>query len=585
MEPKDGFRMSYIQLNDDPPQNSRETRPHPQSSAEQAFLRSQNRAFWGTSWTLEIGACFISIITVVSISVVLLRYDGKSIPEWPHGITLNTLVSVLSTIMKAQVTFIVMESLAQLKWSWFHGGNKLSDLARLDAASRGALGAMNVLIRFVPRHLISFGCLILVLGTVTDPFVQQVMSTVSRPVNLRHSTFIQTCNTSLYTDYSEGSGPGMNKAPLSTLGAIYSGIFQEQGTNSKNTLFNCPTGNCTFSPYQTLGYCSRCANITDSLTLTKTVVVPTIPQEDIYNYTLPNNFTFSTSMNSIYLMNATTDESLELVKLDTTDITPIINFTAITAAGYGVPPRISATECTLYFCVQTYNSSVSNGQLSENIISTKATTNASYSAFSEENFAITPEKCYTNGTVYDDPSKYPKKCVYNVNWLSRLAMSNSLDSLLKGTGSLFVSNRPRWDSDTLEALYGLYGNYTDINLVFQSLASSLTVNARSNVCTSDVRGKAWSVESFVRVRWGWFILPIIVVVLSVIFLMVTIAHTRNQYIWKSSPLALLFSGLMVEVPSPIKAHPTVRGMEEISRKLNIVLESSHDGVKLKAVPT
>jgi hypothetical protein len=72
-------------------------------------------------------------------------------PEWPYGITLNALVSVLSTVMKATMAFIFTECLAQLKWSWFRGGNKLSDLALLDAASRGAAGAFIVLFRFLPR--------------------------------------------------------------------------------------------------------------------------------------------------------------------------------------------------------------------------------------------------------------------------------------------------------------------------------------------------------------------------------------------------------------------------------------------------
>lgn len=102
-------------------------------------------------------------------------------PEWPHGITLNALISVLSTGMKATMGFILTECLAQLKWSWFRGGNSLSDLALLDAASRGAAGAFIVLFSFLASgsrsihstdicelltyysHLVTFGCFILVL--------------------------------------------------------------------------------------------------------------------------------------------------------------------------------------------------------------------------------------------------------------------------------------------------------------------------------------------------------------------------------------------------------------------------------------
>jgi hypothetical protein len=57
-----------------------------------------------------------------------------------------------------------------------------------------------------------------------------------------------------------------------------------------------------------------------------------------------------------------TPTELDLVQLDEQTLLLIVNFTAISATGYKVPPGISATECALYFCVDTYNASVKNGQ-------------------------------------------------------------------------------------------------------------------------------------------------------------------------------------------------------------------------------
>jgi Protein of unknown function (DUF3176) len=146
---KDGYRLSYVRLDDTPEASEQQQRPL--SSAEQAFLQSQTRASWGASWTLEILGCLTSIAFLVAIIAVLFYYDGKPMPQWPYGITLNALVSILSTVMKATMAFILAESLAQLKWSWFRDGNKLSDLALLDAARRGVMGAFVVLFRFLPR--------------------------------------------------------------------------------------------------------------------------------------------------------------------------------------------------------------------------------------------------------------------------------------------------------------------------------------------------------------------------------------------------------------------------------------------------
>ncbi|KAJ5702785.1 hypothetical protein N7488_010333 [Penicillium malachiteum] len=572
---KEGYRLSYVPLNDGP-ENPGRARVRPLSSAEQVFLQSQAHGFWGASWTWEILSCLTSIMFFIALILVLWHYDGKPMPDWPYGITLNALVSVLSTVMKATMAFIVAESLAQLKWSWFRGGNRLSDLAMLDAGSRGAMGSLLVLLRTTPRHLVTIGSVVLVVATVTDPFVQQVMAIKERPAHAPGNASIQVCNTSLYTDYGEGPGPGLNQVPLATLGAIYSGIFQTQNLNARTVMMDCPSGNCTFPRYQSMGFCSRCADITNELHLSKTSI---ILSEPTYNYKLPNGFMFSTSINNMYLMNATSDRNL--IRLNTTGSTPIVNFTAISAAGYGVPPQVSATECALFFCVDTYEAGVEGGTFSETRTSFSTAQNTSSVV---EDFSLIPDTCYVNGTRVEKPYNDTDDCLYNVNWLSRIAMYNSLAPLLKGKGSLGIVNRPSWGSNTLEALYGAEGNFTDINSVFQSLASTLTINARSKVCQENFSGIPWTIQSFVHVRWKWMILPGLLVVLSMIFLGITVVHTRNQYIWKSSPLALLFSDLLIDEPLELKSNPTLKGMESTSRKMEVLLETTSEGVRLKAVP-
>lgn len=104
--------------------------------------------------------------------------------------------------------------------------------------------------------------------------------------------------------------------------------------------------------------------------------------------------------------------------------------------------------------------------------------------------------------------------MHNVNWLSRLAIANWLSFLVTGKGSLFASYRPSWSSDIIEALYGVNCNYTNINWVFESLPSTLTINARSQVCKAMVNGTTWSIKSYMDVRWPWLSLPGTLVVLS-----------------------------------------------------------------------
>lgn len=361
----------------------------------------------------------------------------------------------------------------------------------------------------------------------------------------------------------------MNKLPLGTTAALYSGIFQSQSTVSDASLASCPTGNCTFAPYQSLGFCSRCSNITDLLSMTTTGGSSLAMRTS--NFKLPNGWKFQTGMNLKNLMNSTTGRPL--LRVDTANMPIVLNFTAISASGLGV--AASATECALYFCVQTYEASVADGKFTEKIQSTASSEVTKTAGDPVQNIRLTPETCYVNGT-----KQAPDRCTYKVNWLSRVSMSNSLSPLLKGDGSLFVSNRPDWSSDTVRAVYGNEGNTTEIDSVFHSLATALTRHARSSVCRARmVTGITWGQQSFVHVRWGWLVLPGALMVLSLVFLGITIFHTRNQFIWKSSPLALLFSGLGFEAPT--MRDPTLNGMEDMSRNLNVWLESSTGGIRLR----
>lgn len=177
---------------------------------------------------------------------------------------------------------------------------------------------------------------------------------------------------------------------------------------------SCPTGNCKFAPYQTLGFCSRCAHVTVSLQVS-TEGSSTMTN---YHYNLQNGLQLNTEYSMPYIMNSTT--GFNLLKLDMDSAAVILSFTAISSAGSRIPPEHSATECSLFFCVNTYKALVREGVFSENRISTDISSNTTLSDMgATKDFLLTPETCYFNGTRYDQPQQQSRKCTYNVNWLSR----------------------------------------------------------------------------------------------------------------------------------------------------------------------
>lgn len=426
------------------------------------------------------------------------------------------------------------------------------------------------------------------MAVATDPFVQQVIAIKEQAVHTPGQSSIQICNSSLYSDVGTGPNPGAEKVPLATLGAIYTGIFQSQSADSKTILMDCASGNCSFAPYQSLGFCSRCANITNFIhSYPPYSLPPPLNTTLVYNYSLPNGLFFSTK-SGLTMTTFNTSTEVDLIQLDTKDLPLIANFTAISATGYQVPPPISATECALYFCVDTYDALVKDGQFKETRTPTTSTTQYFLSDSGGENPALTPNVCYVNGTRYRPPYQDNRTCTYNVSWLSLLSMHNSVAPLFQGNGYTF-GGRPNWQSDNgpsdiIEALYGVAGDYADINSVFESLAFALTTYARSKVCHSAINGIAWTNQSFVHVRWPWMSLPIALVLLAVVFLIITVIHTRDQYIWKSSPLALLFSDVHVDAPYSFKFDPTLKGMESASKEMDVCLKISSNGVGLNAIP-
>lgn len=111
------------------------------------------------SWLPEVLWTLVSIACLIAIAVVLKLYDGQPLPNWPLGITLNTLVAFLSTLCRAAFIVPVMEGLSQLKWNWFATGDRsLADFQAFDDASRGPYGSLKLLLTTRGRSAIHFCC-------------------------------------------------------------------------------------------------------------------------------------------------------------------------------------------------------------------------------------------------------------------------------------------------------------------------------------------------------------------------------------------------------------------------------------------
>lgn len=159
------------------------------------------KAWFTNSWFTEVLAVFVSSACAGAIPVVLGIYNHEPVPRLPWDISLNTLVSVLSTTAKSSLLYAICAVLGQAKWDWYDTGThdpqretrvedrrsiislsqgterRLKDMETLDQASRGPLGAIKFLTsRRTAFSPTSLGALVVILSLVVDPFTQQVVS-------------------------------------------------------------------------------------------------------------------------------------------------------------------------------------------------------------------------------------------------------------------------------------------------------------------------------------------------------------------------------------------------------------------------
>ncbi|KAL2065319.1 hypothetical protein VTL71DRAFT_2988 [Oculimacula yallundae] len=208
------------------------------------------------TWKWELLSLLGTTMSLIAIVIILNQYDGKPSPRWPHAITLNTLVSVFATLLKAMMMMAVAECISQLKWIWFKNPRSLSDLTTFENASRGPWGSVQLLFTLQFHHLAVLGALVTVVTIAVDPFVQQTIRFYS-------CSYIEM-DSLASVPISQSYAPKQNlfdPLEVGMIGAIYDGLLN-QYFNGSTVVSTCPTGNCTFPiKYTTFGVCNSCTNL------------------------------------------------------------------------------------------------------------------------------------------------------------------------------------------------------------------------------------------------------------------------------------------------------------------------------------
>ncbi|KAE9574806.1 hypothetical protein CGMCC3_g9326 [Colletotrichum fructicola] len=521
--------------------------------------------------------------------VIPALYHEPPEAEWPFSININTVIALLTTLMRATMLVAVAEVIGQMKWRFFDDQQRpLADLQHFDRASRGVLGSVKIIWVARSSFVTVVAALVMVTSVAVGPFTQQAVSTVpcSQAIpGLKASLPISHYVPGRRSKLSSADGVYMD---ADMRGAMINGLVNPT-SNDNSVQPICETGNCTFPSSSTgvthssIGMCSLCFDTTSFVSV----------QDEIFNttgyfsptlYALPNNQFLEILRDKWFASNATNLEWAKqsfpagfktLARIAFANVT-ILSFTQAPCTrekdGTMLCPRpvqdfrlpyirttkeeasVMAVSCTLYPCLRNYHAEVTRGKLVERIISTEPV-----SRLNSYDFKVLQLPCFVDGVEYDlgnisqvphadsttttvNGSDYrvPETCLYRVGRLYGSALSKFLQAdLLRGYCRFPSSLGGMPDCQTQWWLAPLYHNLTatfdSVSDSFEQLAVAITTQFRITGSSNEtfsltgyreaVFGSVLGTTVCTRFDWQWVLLPITLVFATAILLIFAVAQS------------------------------------------------------------
>ncbi|GKZ29576.1 hypothetical protein AbraIFM66950_005608 [Aspergillus brasiliensis] len=562
------------------------------------------------TWVPEISATVLMLLCLVAIGVILKEYQGKPIPDLPWGLTLNAIISTLTTCSKSLLLYAISVSISQSKWAWFKRRQPLQDLQTFDEASRGPLGSMGLLSGRTVNSVASLGAATMILALAFEPFVQQVVEYSVESVKTP-SPFATAKKATSFAGDSFGDY---------VMSSTMSGIWAYEDTFQ--TIPSCPTQNCTWPSVQSIGWCNKCVDVTSSTTLdcqinsdfakvsaglvsTRQPCTVNFPDGSQIVYTAnvslatsddwvdPSNTTVfyypqiliqslqrPRSSNSSYL--GVADPVLAMGQVNFSSQAVNNTFTDLTVA--------SATQCVLSLCSRETALLLRQGHLSTNILSINygRRYNRTFEGVEDPVTCWAPDDKPSSFEPLPAPSDYDRDpvwvdvsssafCVANAQWgrtLQYVLSGVQTMRVISGSDAYFEDG-PFFEGSAAPITLEHVGD-KGLGSIIEGISLSLSKLAL-DPDNHTVSGFAFASETLVRVRWQWLTLPFALALAGVILLASVMTRTRQGKIllWKSSVIAVIYHGLEERAERPI--NDPVSNMGVTAESTRVLLGKSETG--------
>jgi hypothetical protein len=247
-----------------------------------------------------------------------------------------------------------------------------------------------------------------------------------------------------------------------------------------------------------------------------------------------------------------------------------------------------AQECQLSFCVKTIQSSYNWGGYNEEVVNTMF--NTTPGAFPWQSFPYETET--ENGTdiFYMDNITIKVDMLSGERGLKEFGTSNTTaSSILQGFRDIFpaftttmnesspsILRYKTWkpeDPWTQTLNFNPWLAPNNVTRHMERLATAMTNVIRSAPSRQDVQGLAFAKQTFISVRWKWLAFPLLLLVLSLVFLVSTMIKTSKDVetgMWKTSAMPTLIYSLPKETQSRFTKSSTWSSTKE-TKKVRIRL--------------
>jgi hypothetical protein len=207
----------------------------------------------------------------------------------------------------------------------------------------------------------------------------------------------------------------------------------------------------------------------------------------------------------------------------------------------------------LYWCVEDESQvAMINYNVTSNVTAWTDTSESAKTTYQQDtDVTLTPPTCYDqNGNTVSNTTK----CTKTILSYAQLGIQNFFIGDITGFTGSAVKNTTTdgWDitSEFIQLLYTTVGTSDDFLGSLQNYMGYIGFMMMSNIRQQTPQagfqsslGQMYSWTTQIHIRWGFLIVPVVTVLMTMLFILVTIFKSLGQEKWKSSLLPLLYHPL------------------------------------------